>query len=173
MIIGVADGSIIAIIMRNHMTNALARYAAASDGDAIAALAISMPGIDVSGAIAAHSRQSQSQASTAIAAMQPPTIQRSRKSKRSTTQSDTCLSRQKPTQAGVAVSSTSLSARSGRSCPNCPNACHDRQTNCPCRPCQMRACRAQPDDQPQPKSHHWGAHWGEARPQNAYFGGCQ
>ena len=47
MIIGVADGSIIAIIMRNHMTNALARYGAASDGDAIAALAISMPGIEV------------------------------------------------------------------------------------------------------------------------------
>ena len=60
MIIGVADGSIIAIIMRNHMTNALARYAAASDGDAIAALGISMPGIEVSGAIAAHSRQSHS-----------------------------------------------------------------------------------------------------------------
>src|SRR5580698_65728 len=98
MIIGVADGSIIAIIMRNHMTNALARYAAASDGDAIAALGISMPGIEVSGAIAAHSRQSQSQARTAIAATQPPTIQRSRNSKRSTAQSDTSLSRHEPTR---------------------------------------------------------------------------
>ena len=107
MIIGVVDGSIIAIIMRNHMTNALARYAAAFDGDAIAALAISMPGIEVSGAIAAHSRQSQSQARTAIAATQPPTIQRSRSSKRSTAQSDTSLSRHEPTQAGAAVSSTS------------------------------------------------------------------
>jgi len=89
------------------MTNALARYAAAFDGDAIAALAISIPGIEVSGAIAAHSRQIQSQARTAIAAMQPPTIQRSRSSKRSTAQSDTSLSRHEPTQAGAAVSSTS------------------------------------------------------------------
>src|SRR3984957_3790730 len=105
MIIGVADGSIIAIIMRNHMTNVLARYAAASDGDAIAALGISMPGIEVSGAIAAHSRQSQ--ASTAIAATQPPTIQRSRSSRRLTAQSDMSVSRHEPTQAGVAVSSTS------------------------------------------------------------------
>ena len=78
MIIGVAEGSIIAIIMRNHMTNALAKGTLPrSDGDAIAALGISMPGIEVSGTIAAHSRQSQSQARTAIAATQPPTIQRS------------------------------------------------------------------------------------------------
>src|SRR3984893_18011249 len=107
MIIGVADGSIIAVIMRNHMTNALARYAAASDGDAIAALGISMPDIEVSGAIAAHSRQSQSQARTAIAAKHPPTIQRSRSSKRSPAQSDMPPPRHEPTQAGVAVSSTS------------------------------------------------------------------
>jgi hypothetical protein len=97
MIIGVADGSIIAIIIRNHMTNALARYAAASDGDAIFALCISFPGIEVSGAIAAHSRHSQSQARTAIAATQPPTIRRSRSSKRSTAQSDTSLSSHVPT----------------------------------------------------------------------------
>src|ERR1700721_4457161 len=101
MIIGVADGSIIAIIIKNHMTNALARYAAASDDAAIAALGISMPGIEVSGAIAAHSRQSQSQASTAIAATQPPTIQRSRSRRRVT------APRHEPTQAGVAVNSTS------------------------------------------------------------------
>ena len=97
MIIGAAEGSIIAIIIRNHMTNALAKYAAASDGDAIFALGISMPGIEVSGAIAAQSRQSQSQARTAIAATQPPTIQRSRSSKRSTAQSDTSLSSHEPT----------------------------------------------------------------------------
>ena len=98
MIIGVADGSIIAIIMRNHMTNALARYAAASDGDAIAALGISMPGIEVSGAIAAHSRQSQNQARTAIAATQPPTIERSRNSKRLTAELEMSLSRHEPTR---------------------------------------------------------------------------
>jgi hypothetical protein len=103
MIIGVADGSIIAIIMRNHMTNALARYAAASDGEAIAALGISMPGIEVSGAIAAHSRQSQSQARTAIATTQPPTIQRSRDSKRLTAQSDTSFSRHGPTRSRSGV----------------------------------------------------------------------
>src|SRR3984957_7253747 len=102
MIIGVAEGSIIAIIIRNHMTNALARYAAASDGDAIAPLGISMPGIEVSGAIAAHSRQSQSQARAAIAGPRPPTIQRSRSSKRATAQSDTSFSRHEPTQAGLA-----------------------------------------------------------------------
>src|SRR5580700_7063042 len=96
MIIGVADGSIIAIIMRNHMTNALARYAAASDGDAISALGISMPGIDMSGVIAAHSRQSKSHARTAIAATQPPTIQRSRSSKRSTARSDMSVSSHEP-----------------------------------------------------------------------------
>src|SRR5580693_1825520 len=101
MIIGAAEGGIIAIIIRNHMTNALARYAAASDGDAIFALGISMPGIEVSGAIAAQSRQSQSQARTAIAATQPPTIQRSRSSRRLTAQSDISLSRHEPTQAGV------------------------------------------------------------------------
>jgi hypothetical protein len=84
MIIGAAEGSVIAIIIKNHMTKALAKYAAASDGDAISALGISMPGIEVSGAIAAQSRQSQSQARTAIAATQPPTIQRSRSNKRST-----------------------------------------------------------------------------------------
>jgi hypothetical protein len=104
MIISAAEGSIIAIIIRNHMTNALARYAAGSDGDAISALGISMPGIEVSGAIAAHSRQSQSQARTAIAATQPPTIQRSRSSKRSiAAQSVMSLS----SHAKVAVSSTS------------------------------------------------------------------
>src|SRR5271166_5216056 len=97
MIIGVAEGSIIATIMRNHMTNALATYATASDGDAISALGISMPGIDMSGAIAAHSRQSQSQARPVIADTQPPTIQRSRCSKRSTAQSDMSLSLHAPT----------------------------------------------------------------------------